>query len=148
MSDGDGDDLSEKDRAALELAIDLCLAGDPEGASRAEQVRDMLQGYRTQLTDHPPRPWREVAEFCASCQQSARLNLLVPCKTAPCDILTREAAEDILEEGFIPACNDPSVDISDCSTAQLLLDMLNAGVSAYHPNPLRALAEAKQMKKR
>jgi hypothetical protein len=140
-------ELTDVDLAALQLAIDLTLAGDPEGPGRAEQVRDMLQGYRSQITDHPPQPWFEVASFCASCQQTARLNLLVPCLTAPCDILTREAAEDILEEGPIPACHDVSIDISNCMPARLLLDMLNAGISPYHPNPLAAIAEARQAKR-
>jgi hypothetical protein len=142
MSETEQAELSQLDLDALQLSVDLCLCGDPEGPGRAEQVRDMLNGYR----GYPPQPWFEVAKFCSDCQQSARLNLLVPYKMPPCDILTREAAEEILAQGFIPACHDSSIDISSCQTAKLLIEMLSHGVSPFHPNPLRAIAEAKKAK--
>jgi hypothetical protein len=131
-------ELREADHAALDLAVALTLANDPPDPGRVEQVTDFLNGFRNQ----PPRPWLEVAEFCAYHQQTTRLNLL-PSGTPPCDILTRERAEAILEEGFIPACHDSSIDISDYRPAQLLIDMMNHGVSPYHPDPIRAVEDAK-----
>jgi hypothetical protein len=137
------DELSELDRDAMRQAIDLCLGGDPADAGRAEQVKDFLYGYR----GHPPRPWLEVAEFCSTCRQRRRLRLR-PWQSPPCDILTREEAEAILEQGFVPAANDPTIDISDCNSARLLLRMLDLNISPYNPDPVRALVAAKKAKRR
>jgi hypothetical protein len=137
-------ELSDADRAdieALQRAIDLTLANDPPDPGRVKQVTDMLDGY-----DHePPRsPW-EVARFCSYVQQTRRLELR-PWATPPCWIHTREKAMAILAKGVIPAKDGSGNDISDCAPARLLLDLLDLGISAWHPDPVRAIAEAKQAK--
>jgi hypothetical protein len=133
--------LSDVDRSALQLALDLTLADDPPDGGRVEQVTDFLKGYG----NHAPRPWFEVASFCSYHQQMERLHLL-PSQLPPSDILTREEAEAILEDGFIAACHDPRIDISNCQSAKLLLTMLDLGISPYHPNPAAAIAEARARK--
>jgi hypothetical protein len=64
-----------------------------------------------------------VATFAASCCQSRSLNL------------------DPWEE---PPCHGDSVHQPDPAAKKLLEQMLAAGVSRWHPDPMAALAEAKQ----
>jgi hypothetical protein len=133
MSEIDETDLSEVDRAALQLALDLTLANDPPDPGRVEQVTDFLNG----------RPWYEVATFASYHQQMARLHLR-PWQSPPCWIVDREEAEAILEEGPEPARNDRSVDVSNCQTARLTIAMLDLGISPFHPDPAKAIAEARR----
>jgi len=136
------DDLTEGDRAALQLALDLTLAGDPEGPVRAKQVRGMLQGDGPYL---PPRPWREVAEFCSYCQQHERLGILFG--EAPCEIDEADI-EAIVKAGPKPAVDGSGIDISNYPSALMLKRMLAYGVSRYHPNPLAAIEAATKAKRR
>jgi hypothetical protein len=126
-------DLTEVDRAALQLALDLTLADDPVDPGRVKQVTDFLR----------ERPWLETAEFCSYHQQMARLRLR-PWQAPPCNIITRDEAEAIIEEGPQPACNDPTTDVSDCRTAKLTIAMLDLGISPFHPDPAKAIAEARR----
>lgn len=137
-------DLTEADLAALQLAVDLTLADDPPDPGRTEQVMDFLQGYGNEHFTVPPRPWREVAEFCSYHQQTTRLDLLLA-TSPPCCILTVEQADAILRKGPRPG-RVSGADNSDCSSARLLKRMLRYGVSPYHPDPLRAIADAKKAK--
>ena len=138
-------DLTELDHAALQLALDLTLADDPSDPDRVEQVTDFLQGGSGIY--EPPRPWLEVAMFCAYHQQVTRLNLH-PGASPPCWIITREEADAILADGPILACDGSGRDISNCSPAMLLKRMLRAGISPYHPNPLAAILKCKATKRR
>jgi hypothetical protein len=134
------EELSDVDRDALQLALDLTLAGDPADPGRVEQVRHFLHGDGEQ---HPARSWYETATFAAYHQQMMRLRLR-PWQSPPCWVLEREQAEAILEEGPQPACNDPTVDVSDCQTARLTITMLDLGISPFHPDPAKAIAEARR----
>lgn len=128
--------MNKLDKAALQLALDLTLADEPpDGHQRIEQVQLLLK----------QDGWKETAEFCSYHQQMERLKLL-PANSPPCWILYEEGADAILAEGFIPACHDPSIDISNYRSAVLLKRMLALGISAYHPDPLGAIAEAEKAK--
>jgi hypothetical protein len=116
-------ELSDADMAALQLAIDMTLA-DPPSASSDE--------------------WRDAALGCVYHQQITRLGL-PPWASPPCWIVTREEAEAILETE--PMRNGNDRDISNHAPAQLLLDMLDCGVSAFHPDPVRAVNEARRAKR-
>jgi hypothetical protein len=139
-------ELSDSDRAdiaALQLAVDLTLDNDPPHPGKVKQVKGFLNGYGNE----PPRSLWEVARFCAYHQQVRRLELR-PWMSPPCWIATREAAEAILAKGTIPAADNSGNDVSDCGPARLVLDMLDAGVSAWHPDPVKAVAEARQTKRK
>jgi hypothetical protein len=132
------------DIAALQLALDLTLAGDPPDQGRVEQVTDFINGNGN--PQQPPRsPW-EVARFCSYYQQMMRLEL-APWMSPPCHIHTRQNAEAILKKGIRPGC-DSGNDISDCGSARLTLDMIDVGVSRWHPDPVRAIGEARQAKRK
>jgi hypothetical protein len=122
-------ELTDADRVALQLALELTLANDPPAPGTVEQVGDMLN----------ERSQEEVAEFCCYYQQTTRLALR-PWMDPPCSIRTRERAEAILENG--PATVNGG-DVSNCATARLTLDMLDAGVSPFHPDPIGAIAAAR-----
>ena len=68
-----------------------------------------------------PRPWAEVAQFACCCVQRRALQLK-PRQSPPC----------------APA---------DKSAQKLLRKMLEAGISRFHPDPVRALLEAIDAKK-
>jgi hypothetical protein len=108
----------------------MTLAGDPPAPGTIEQVGDMLLNGRSQ---------EEVAELCCYHQQTTRLALR-PWMDAPCDIRTRERAEAILANGAVVINGG---DVSNCAAARLLLDMLDLGVSPWHPDPIRAIAAAR-----
>jgi len=122
-------DLTEVDRAALQLAIDLTLSDDPPDPGCVEQVTAFLK----------KQPWFEVASFCSYHQQMRRLHLR-PWQSPPCNIVYREEAEAILDEGPQPAVNDPSVDVGDSQCARLTITMLDLGVSVFHPDPGQAVS--------
>jgi hypothetical protein len=135
-------ELTDRDRAdiaALQMALDLTLDNDPQDEGRVEQVTHFINGHENQ----PPRSLWEVAKFCSYHQQVTRLELR-PWMSPPCHIHTRERAEAILKKGEFPAADGSGNDVSDCGPARLVLDMLDAGVSRWHPDPLVAVAEAKQ----
>jgi hypothetical protein len=125
-----------EDLAALKLALDLLLA-DPDEDGRPEQLQMMLRGFGNE----PPRPWRAVAEFAAYVCQTHRLKLH-PAQSPPCQLSELEA-DEILTAGPILAFDGSGADISDCRGARLLKAMLGLGISRYHPDPLRAIAEAR-----
>jgi hypothetical protein len=133
-------DRDKADIAALQLALDLTLADPDEG--RVEQVTHFIEGWGNQ----PPRSLWEVARFCSYYQQTKRLELC-PWMDPPCYIHTRERAEAILAKGAIPAADGSGHDVSDCGPAQLVLDMLDAGISRWQPDPIKAIAEATQAKR-
>jgi hypothetical protein len=72
------------------------------------------------------RPWDDVAEFAAYSQQFSNLKLR-PWHTPPCCV---------------------AIDDDDAQAAAFLRKMLDAGVSRWHPNPLRALEEAARKRAR
>ena len=69
------------------------------------------------------RPWRQVAEFASTCCQSRALKLK-PWQLSPCQI-------DVDDREHKQA-------------AKLLREMLALYVSCFHPDPLAAIAEAKE----
>jgi hypothetical protein len=111
--------MTENDKAAFELAMEHA-SRDPR---RAEQLQDMLNGMRkSQRPDEwacPPEPWEEVARFAAYVAQSDSLGL-APWEAAPCQRDGR---------GNSPA-------------DRLYRQMVKAGISPYHPDPLKALKDA------
>jgi hypothetical protein len=127
------EDLSQLDRDALQLAIDLCLANDPPNPGRPDQIRDKLRD----------RDWFDVACFCSYVQQMTRL-ALDPGMSPPCWVLSESTADEILAEGMIPASDDTTVDISNCRSARTLKLMLLHNISPYHPHPVSAIAAAKR----
>jgi hypothetical protein len=72
-------------------------------------------------------PWESVAKFAAQCCQSRALRLF-PWQDPPCW-----------------GAGDPSW--RDEDAARLLHQMLALGVSKYEPDPMAAMAAAKQRKK-
>jgi len=132
------DELSEADLAALQLALDLTLADDPPDPGRVDQITDMLSDG-----DHE---WKEVAEFCSYHQQMERLGLH-PAQQPPCWIIDADEADAILAKGPQLAYDGSGVDISDCGAAKLTKQMLAKGISVYHPDPARALRDAKKPKR-
>jgi hypothetical protein len=80
-----------------------------------------------------------VAKFCSYVQQVRRLGL-PPWATPPCWIHTRENAGAILVKGSV-------ADTSDADSARLTIDMIDAGVSRWHPDPVRAVAEARRSRR-
>ena len=131
------DDLTEADRAALQLALDLTLANDPEDEGRVEQVQSMLAD----------RTWHDVASFCSYHQQMERLNLH-PWQMPPAWIITDAMADEILAKGPVLSATGSGEDIGNASIARLTKRMLQWGVSVFHPDPLRAVAEAQKAKRR
>jgi hypothetical protein len=94
---------------------------DERALAEAMRIARLEPGRAWQLDQKlKDEPWRDVAEFAASCVQSRALHLK-PWETAPCDILD----------------HDP-----DSPGKRLLKRMLKAGVSRYAPDPLAALEAA------
>jgi hypothetical protein len=119
---------TKDDQAALKLAVELMLK-DPD---MVDHVLDMIDECGLEKRG----ALLKVGKFCSYYQQTSRLEL-EPWVSPPCWIYTREAAEAILTKG----------NLYNCASARLLLDMLDAGVSAFHPDPVGAIAEAKQAKR-
>ena len=113
--------MNATDHDALTLAIEVTRRESP---GRRQQVDDFLSS----------RPWIDVATFAAGCAQERALNL-PPWQPPPCNIGNIAAALNVTDEqrGYRAA-------------ALLLQRMLDAGVSRWHPDPLRAIAEAEQRK--
>jgi hypothetical protein len=123
-------DLDEVDIAALQAALDLTTT------ERPDQMRYILKRDG----------WRGAAEFGSYAQQMQSLNLH-PAQSPPCWIITEAEANEILAEGPAPAAHDPDIDVSNCEAAKLLLRMLRAGVSPYHPDPVAAVEAAKKARR-
>jgi hypothetical protein len=106
--------VSRLDRDAMALAIEQERA---QGATQRRAIDDMLH-------DHA---WHEVGRHAAwSCQDRALK--LRPWDSPPCCTKIVDVPEDVWS--FRPA------------EVALLKRMLKSGVSRYHPDPIRALAEA------
>jgi hypothetical protein len=105
----------------LALAIEVTRK---ESKGRREQIDSFLE----------TRPWINVATFSASCAQSRALHL-PPWQRPPCNLHDTEieAALAIHDEqrGYRAA-------------ALLRQRMERCGVSRWHPDPLRAVAEAEK----
>ena len=111
---------TDKDQEALELAMKIAMR-DPR---RAEHIKGKLEGSNPNPRGGffcPPEPWQEVAEFAASLCQRKALDL-APWENPPC------------HAHIDPMGGDGSV--------QLLEKMEAAGISRFHPDPLRALEQA------
>jgi hypothetical protein len=104
------------DDEALQLCIDNTLA---EGGAARMQIEDKLASGE---------PWDGVGRFCAySCQcRNLRLPPWLPTPSKVDETLGRA----------------PGWSRTDPATLVLLKRMLAAGISRYHPDPLKALAEA------
>jgi hypothetical protein len=111
--------LSPTDKAALTLAVEVTRRESP---GRSRQIDAMLAD----------EPWESVARFCASCAQGRALNL-PPWQPPPCNIGNMAAA-----------LNDPDEQRGYRAAALLRQRMLDAGVSRWHPDPLRAIEQAEQ----
>lgn len=108
--------MTEQDRIALEAAMAIARR-DP---LRAEQLdRKLASGAK----------WDEVAFLAALCVQSNALHLK-PWQCPPCD-----TNDEIDPSQGVLYGNRPD-------EVALLQRMLRAGVSRFHPDPMKALAEA------
>lgn len=121
------DDLDPVDRAALARAVDLTLRDDPPDPGRVRQVSEMLA----------ERDWFAVASFCAYHQQMSRLRL-GPHQQPPCWLFGNEDRIIALGRAGSTGVN------FDYDAARLTKRMLRCGVSPYDPDPVAAVARAKQ----
>ena len=103
------DTISRKDKSALLLAI------------KRRMARSEFLFRQTRARLGSCERWQDVAAFCAHAEQRAALDLQ-PGQTAPCCI--DEAAA-------VPMC--------DRAAQALLRQMLAAGISRFHPDPVAAL---------
>ena len=117
--------MTKNDKQALELAMKI-LARDKRWGPH---LQERLAGtrYKNPFPDrewiHEPQPWEEVAKFAARICQRDALNL-TPWEYPPCNAHRTDH----------PLDNDGSEKLRD--------RMLAAGVSIYHPDPLRALGRS------
>ena len=125
ISDEEIDDLDPTDRDALILAIEQTLR--EKDLARVEQVRHML--------DDPHRPWFETASFCSYHRQCRALNL-APWEEPPVHLA------DHLDDPYRGGLRGP-LQVSP-EGLKLTRRMLAAGISVYHPDPLKALEEAER----
>jgi hypothetical protein len=108
--------IQKHDLDALELAIAQARAED---AGRRDQIDQMLA-----------EDWWDGATFCSCHRQSANLRL------NPWELPPRS---------FFRRGTDPDADDgSDPAPLRLLKEMLDLGVSAWHPDPLAAIEAAKK----
>ena len=112
--------LDEKDRQALVLALDIICK---ESRGRAKQINAKLQDEK----------WEEVAAFASWCCQRNSLQLKA-WHRPPCALYDNMDA--------ILAYGDDGLRGS-YAAARLLQQMLNNGVSRWHPDPAGALAQAR-----
>jgi hypothetical protein len=111
--------LTDLDREALERALTVARSESP---ARSKQLDAMLKD----------EPWEQVAKFASYAAQT-RLLHLQPWETPPIWITNIEAA--------LKMPDDPR-HIS--GAARLLKRLLDAGLSKFEPDPVKALAEAEQ----
>ena len=113
--------LSETDRAALELAIEIARKQD---RGRREQIDDKLRR----------EPWLEVGIFAAYCCQDRALRLK-PWQLAPCMV----EADATDAPGHEPR--------GARNAAALLRRMLSLNISRFHPDPVAAINAAEQARR-
>ena len=111
--------LTGVDRIALQKAIEYCRA---HSKIRREQIDDMLK----------ERPWEQVAHFASSFAQEDSLDA-APFEHLPCD----------LPDDYDPA-TDPEPVKGGREAYRLRQQMLDLGISKFHPDPVAAIAEAKR----
>lgn len=115
--------MTEKDKQALELAMKIM--GRDRRWGPALQERLDGERYANPLPNwewiFEPQPWQEVAEFAAALCQRDALNL-TPWEDPPC----RAHVDAMGGDGSV----------------KLLAKMEAAGISRWHPDPLRALEQA------
>jgi hypothetical protein len=109
--------LSDADRAALELAIEIDRKRSP---GDRQQIDDMLR----------ERPWVEAATFAAHRCQETALHLKPWQCWPPCAVEVGEADTPGLEHRGI------------AKSALLLRKMLLLGISRWDPDPIAAIAAA------
>jgi hypothetical protein len=116
--------MKANDKAALELAMKVLERHPTWGPA----IKERLEGKKYE-TPHAvngewifaPEPWDEVAKFAASICQSDALNL-APWEHPPCNAHVDTFGND--------------------GSLRLLAKMEAAGISQWHPDPMRALEEA------
>jgi hypothetical protein len=109
--------LSAVDREALERALERARALEQE---RNDPRRDGKTQLESMLED---RPWQKVAEFAAYGQQMRSLGLR-PWEWPPCWVHTDDANPEHGE------------------AVKLLKRLLDAGLSRFEPDPIKALRGA------
>jgi hypothetical protein len=139
----DEDDLEPHDREALELAMKVYAAKERQGA---EHIKAMLEGKPDPGSPGewfiPPLSWQEAAEDCANHMQRMMLKLK-PWEEPPCQI-----PEEWIETGAPPNTENPIYSWyyhraeSLPAAVALARRMKDAGISLWHPDPLKALREA------
>lgn len=112
-------DLDRSDIAALALAL------AQYRTENAEQLDAMLE----------EEPWEKVAMF-AACSRQCHTLRLKPWQVASCDIHDPDDPDDGRSPGR--ARHDGRYE-----AARLLCEMLDLGISRYHPDPLAAIEGAK-----
>jgi hypothetical protein len=143
----DEDDLEPHDRAALELAMKLYASKERHGA---EHIKSMLEGKPSTVSPGEwfiePLSWRAAAEDCASRMQRTTLKLK-PWEEPPCHI-----PDEMIANGA-PENNENRVHVWHWHHAEslpaavaLARRMKDAGISLWHPDPLKALREAEVSK--
>jgi hypothetical protein len=107
-------DLDDIDRDAMERALAMVLKLEPQ---RSSQIDSMLE-----------EGWERTAYFAAVCCQCQALKLR-PWETAPAQMSTEPKERET---------------VSQKAARELLLRMLNLGLSAYEPDPLAAIEAAEK----
>jgi hypothetical protein len=115
--------IKKIDREAMKLAIEMVRK---RGGADKRQIEEMLR----------ERPWEEVGDFAAGCCQERRLRTK-PWQPTPSDDYIFRYYKQHLAKG-------PDGIMGRYRAAELVERMLKAGVSVYHPDPERALAEAEK----
>ena len=126
-------DLASRDREALQLAIDVVLS-NPEDP-QYEGLRNRL-GHVDDEADskEKDRLWREAAEFASYGYQYDILGLN-PSQDPVCVL---DDYEQIIQAG-------PSH--RNYQGARIRRKLINYGISVWHPDPVRAIEEAKRKKR-
>ena len=117
--------MTESDKIALELAMVRASELEP---GRGEQLDSKLA----------EEGWEATARFAAVCCQSRTLNLQ-PWEMSPAQIDDPYDRIDLF-------LRDPFGYAGYFVAARLLRQMLQVGVSKWHPDPIRAIEEAKHRK--
>jgi hypothetical protein len=112
--------LSRVDREAMTRAISIARQESP---AQRMQIDEKLAN----------EPWQEVGEFAAYCCQDAVLRLK-PWQVPPCWL----SDADVQAARLTPPPDFQGYQLA----AQLVQELIAAGLSRYEPDPLRALAKA------
>src|SRR5882757_2168783 len=105
--------ISDNDRDAMQLAIDLTLAESDE--NREHINRKLAED-----------PWREVGHFCSYHRQYEVLNLL-PWQSPPCDVEDPDQDLETMPQHRSEGRHE---------AALLTKEMLSLGISRFHPDPI------------